>query len=154
MVVFGNIDGSLSMIEPQVITQGSNNVQKVVFILDALSNYSSVDITFKLPNDKIIFGGIMLKKEIVFDGKLYNAYTYSLDNNITNFYGALNIGFSINDCNGNKLKTYTAQASIVKTNKPILPEIPNTQWYENITNAFAYLDGKIQELEENKQDKE
>lgn len=147
MIVFANIDGSLSTVVQSVITQGSNNVQSITFIANALSSYSTVEINFKLPNNQIIYGGVLTPQEISFDGNLYKGYVYKLSNTITNFNGTVNVGFSINDSAGNKLKTYTAQFSVIKTNKPVLPEVPDDDWYESILTAFAYLIGKIDELE-------
>lgn len=143
MVIFINSNGTISTIIPSVVTQGSNNTQSIVLIAENISQFSAVSIDFELPNGQYIDGGIMLPSDITIGGNLFNAYSYVLSNSLTNFVGKVEVGFSIQDPNSAVLKTYNSNFTVVETNEPVLPEVPDIDVYEQILNGYAYLLGVI-----------
>lgn len=144
MVIFINANGVISTVIPAIVTQGSNNVQDITLIAGGVSQFSAVSINFTLPNGQKINGGIMTPTDVTIQDQLFNAYNYRLDKNLTNFPGVVTVGFNIHDSNNAILKTYLSKFTVNKTNKPMLPEIPDVDVYEQILSSYAYLLGIIE----------
>ena len=143
MIVFINSDGSVSNVSPTTITQGSNNAQSITMVMEAASAFSAVNISFTLPDGSTVAGGILTPESITLDDTLYYGYLYNLKTSVTNFPGTVTVGYDITDSSGDILATYNANFTVTATTQPILPEAPGTDWYDEVTTAYAYITGKI-----------
>lgn len=146
MVLIANSNGTISSITPSVVTQGSNLVNSV-YLICPVSTHTAVDVMFILPDTShtIINGGVMTPgTPSVIDGASLNSFTYLLRTSATNYPGQVQMVFKCYNTTGEILATYTSSFMVVKSTKPILPEIPDTEVYEQLLQAFAYVTGKFE----------
>lgn len=148
MLIYINADGSFVNVQPSTITQGSNGVQTITVLAEGISQSSSVNISFELPNGQVINGGLMTPQDdVVLNNEVITTWTYTVEKSVTNFPGLLKISMLITDVAGNQLGTYIANVTVTKGLMPVLPSVPTTDWYENILAAYAYITGKISTLD-------
>ena len=148
MLIYINADGSFVNVQPSTITQGSNGVQTITVLAEGISQSSSVNISFELPNGQVINGGLMTPQDdVVLNNEVITTWTYTVDKSVTNFPGLLKISMMITDANGNQLGTYIANVTVTKGLMPVLPSVPTTDWYQEILAAYAYITGKISTLD-------
>ena len=142
MIVYLKADGSVKKIYPDTLTQGSST-GSIVLIAEGVSNYSTISVTAKLPvSGQIVEVGIMTPiNAYTLDNEVVYAYYVNLTDSLTNFAGNLQLTFSVT--NSGKTNSYIVTWAINPTFEPTLPTAPNTDWYDNIKEAFAYLTGKI-----------
>ena len=142
MIVYLKADGSVKKIYPDTLTQGSST-GSIVLIAEGVSNYSTISVTAKLPvSGQIVEVGIMTPiSAYTLDNEVVYAYYVNLTDSLTNFAGNLQLTFSVT--NSGKTNSYIVTWAINPTLEPTLPTAPDTDWYANIKEAFAYLTGKI-----------
>lgn len=142
MIVYLKADGSVKKIYPDTLTQGSST-GSIVLIAEGVSNYSTISVTAKLPvSGQIVEVGIMTPiSAYTLDNEVVYAYYVNLTDSLTNFAGNLQLTFSVT--NSGKTNSYIVTWAINPTLEPTLPTAPDTDWYDNIKEAFAYLTGKI-----------
>ena len=142
MIVYLKADGSVKKIYPDTLTQGSST-GSIVLIAEGVSNYSTISVTAKLPvSGQVVEVGIMTPiSAYTLDNEVVYAYYVNLTDSLTNFAGNLQLTFSVT--NSGKTNSYIVTWAINPTLEPTLPTAPDTDWYANIKEAFAYLTGKI-----------
>ena len=112
MVIVLNKDGTLTIVSPQTLTQGSNNTSDLILMAPGLSQFTSVSVSFMLPDKSLVNGGLMTPADTVtVDGILVNSYYFALTKAYTNLPGTLTVTFNALDAGGDILSSYVCGLS-------------------------------------------
>jgi hypothetical protein len=151
MIVYLNADGIIEQVVPQNLTQGSNN-ETLIVIGANLSDYTSLNAIFKLPNKQVLAPRLMTKQDsdYVLNNEIVNVWTCKINKSITNFSGTLELTIDTTDVNGVKVNSYTGAVQIAPTNAPSYPKITESaeDIFNQIFEAYGYIQGKLAEKQD------
>lgn len=151
MIVYLNANGTIEQVVPQNLTQGSNN-ETLIVVGANLSNYTSLNAIFKLPNKQVLAPRLMTKQdsEYVLNNEIVNVWTCTINKSVTNFSGTLNLTIDATDVNGVKVNSYTGAVQIAPTNAPTYPQIDESaeEIFNQIFEAYAYIQGRLAEKQD------
>lgn len=144
MILFINNDGTVNALLPAQIMQGSNNTTDLYVVTKGISGFTALNVIYELPTGQIINGGVLSPvKNFAIGDEYVTAYTQKITKSITNFAGKVKVSINMVDAGGNILNTFIAEFVVAKSNTPVLPIVPDEDWYNEVLTAFASLNGII-----------
>lgn len=146
MIIFVDAVGVGNVVIPEPIVQGSVGVN-TIYVVAPETAAASVTANFILPNGQIQDNLLMTPlNEITLGGEIYQAYSYVLGSEITNFPGELIMSFSFNSAASEILRTIRVTENVLESTAPILPDAPTADVYKTIVDAIAYITNKYNEI--------
>lgn len=154
MIFFANAVGSITKIITEPVYQGSINTGRVVLVAPfplsvqvtvafTLPNGMNTQINLATPN---MSGEDLNGRLLTPNGEHYNAWAYTLKQEITAYSGQVTVQFFIYDSAGNVLTTYASEFDIAPGVAPQLPITPDATIYEEILESLAALNARIDNI--------
>ena len=138
MFVVIDRDGSIKMIEPSNVYQGSNNAAVLgIFAPFSVISFPLIQVNVKLPSGEYLTPLVASTTAEQPEG--FGAWSVPLPIEVTTMSGVVKISFAFNGSGGQIFTTEEAEIRISKTAKAPLPTAPSTDTFERLLTAIASL---------------
>lgn len=138
MLITMSADGSLITSVPSVINQGSNNANQLV-VVSPIAESNSLTITFKLPNGNYTEPALMTPAENIDTQLGFNAWTYLLNYNITQYSGRVEYQIKATNVSGDAITSSAGTFNVVAGVPPTLPQTPTQDIYNQILQSLSNI---------------
>lgn len=155
MIFFCNAQGTITSVVSSPVYQGSNYANEVIFVAP-FASASVVTVSFILPNGTYRSAGLGTStpiSNVVDDNNVaYNAWTYLVPSAFTEYSGTMTAQFTIT--NGTTVNKTASSSFTVEKGVPNITTDPPEDIYQQILTALSSANTQINNLEENKLDKQ
>lgn len=138
MLITMSADGSLITSVPEIVNQGSNNANQIILV-SPIAESNSVTITFKLPNGNYTEPVLMTPADNIDTQLGFNAWTYLLNYNITQYSGIVEYQIKATNVEGDAITSSAGSFNVVAGVPPVLPSTPTQDIYNQILQSLSNI---------------
>lgn len=149
MIFFAGNDGTIIKTLPSPVYQGAANTNTIYLFAPFATNLE-VTVAFQLPTGVWTEQARMTPQNALSgivsgeDGKTYAGWTYAIPNEITRYYGTVNVQFFFYTAQSGVITASSQTSFTVSKGVPvILPDTPSEDIYQQILNALSQIRGDL-----------
>lgn len=143
MVIIIDAQGNLlAPTIPENVYQGSNLANDII-LLCPLASSNNASIMFRLPNGLLTSQYFMTPVENMINESGYNAWRFTINEDITGLYGTVNYQIRLTNSQGTIVASVGSTFQVLRGVAPIPSEEPSVDTYEEILAYLSSLRGDI-----------
>lgn len=149
MIFFAGNDGTIIKTLPSPVYQGAANTNTIYLFAPFATNLE-VTVAFQLSTGVWTEQARMTPQNAISgivsgeDGKTYAGWTYAIPNEITRYYGTVNVQFFFYTAQSGVITASSQTSFTVSKGVPvILPDTPSEDIYQQILNALSQIRGDL-----------